>query len=135
MVLYNENYELISQVEIDAFKKELELTSDKTAQNQGEIEADLEKYYVEADQIVKKHYGMPIDSTRAFLGIGKGLLKKIKDLFCRFMGVDSTASEIIDKILEALASFIPGGVFIKWLASKIIRYFLNMGYNTLCPAA
>jgi hypothetical protein len=135
MVLYNENYELISQVEIDAFKKELELTSDKTAQNQSEIEADLEKYYVEADQIFKKHNGIEIATPRAFLGIGKGLFKKVKELFCSFMSADSTASEIIDKILQALVSFIPGGVLIKWLASKIIRYFLNMGYNALCPAA
>lgn len=133
MFLYNENFEPISQAEIDAFKTELELARDPVKLSQEEIEADLENYYLQADQIEKNHFGIQIEANRSFLGIGKGLFKKIKELFCRFLHEGSTASEIIDKILEAIATFIPGGILIKWLAAKIIRYFLNVGYNALCP--
>ncbi|MNR34182.1 hypothetical protein D3C85_1519300 [compost metagenome] len=64
---------------------------------------------------------------------GSNLWQKLRTFLCGFLTPDSTASEIIDKIVEFVASFIPGGVFIAYLVRIVVRYILNLGYSELCP--
>lgn len=64
---------------------------------------------------------------------GSNLWQKLRRFLCGFLTPDSTASEIIDKIVEFVASFIPGGIFISILVKKLVRYVLNLGYIELCP--
>jgi len=105
-----------------------------------EVKESLAEMYQQASQATSQLYYSNLESLAqartvnfSALLAGSNLWQKLRKFLCEFLTPDSTASEIIDKIVEFIASFIPGGVFISYLVKKLIRYILNLGYAELCP--
>ncbi|MFD0795548.1 hypothetical protein ACFQZX_18140 [Mucilaginibacter litoreus] len=133
MLLYDENLQQLSEAQIAALKQELLTGLDTIAvPEQQELESDLADYYVQADAQEKGLYQMESLAYKA-ANMGETIFERIRKFICGFLAADSTASDIIDKILEAIASIIPGGIIIKWIVKKLVKYILNIGYQALCP--
>ena len=123
----------MSESAISAFKAEVLAELDNIpVPDLSELEADLSEYYIQADQADKSQYNLnglaPVAAN-----FGGSIFEKIRKFVCSILSADSTAQDIIDAILDAVSSIIPGGVFIGWIVKKAIRYILNLGYQALCP--
>lgn len=139
MLLQNEQLELI-----DPKKLKEELLKDfknTDLVDEESIENDLAHMYLSASNATASLYYTnekiaDFASNRAlafsFPLAGKNILGKIRDFICKFLNEGSTASDIIDAILEAIASIIPGGVIIKGILKKLIRFILNKGIGSFC---
>lgn len=141
MILVNENNELLSMNQVKLLKEEIR--SDYLAAplpTEEELELDLSDYYVQAQRTELQSLGYiasikSIQSGGTFsrLGFGRGLWIRLRNILCKILNAASTIDDIIEAILAALASIIPGGVIIKWIVKKIVHYVINLGYQRLCP--
>ncbi|MGV3597396.1 MAG: hypothetical protein ACO1PI_05960 [Bacteroidota bacterium] len=110
------------------------------AVTEAEVEADLAKGYLAGIAVSAKMISRSPDLFEAASKAnfspqlaGSNLWEKVRLHLCRILKKDSTASEIMDAIIEVLSSLIPGGVIIKIVVKKILKYVLDMGYDRLCP--
>lgn len=104
---------------------------------EAELEADLQEWYNTADQINDNDiFGVAFQQSVKIeiFGIRK-IWERIRKVLCKFLSAGSTASEIIDAILNAIAAVIPGGIVIKWILNRLVRFVLETGYQRLCPVA
>ncbi|MCX8534581.1 hypothetical protein [Chryseobacterium luquanense] len=62
----------------------------------------------------------------------RGLWERLKSIFCSIVKEDSIIGNIVDVILEAVASVIPLGTFVKSLVKKLIKFFLQRGIAKVC---
>lgn len=106
-----------------------------------EVKEVLAQMYSEASEATSQLYYSNLESVRqvrqesfSILLAGSNLWQKLRTFLCGFLSTNSTASDIIDKIIEFVASFIPGGIFIGYLVRRLVRYVLNLGYSQLCPS-
>ncbi len=138
--MYLQNLQL-EQLNYDVLKSEL-LNQIETEEipTLGEVKNSLAEMYYQASEATASQYYNNLESFSlakkqhfSFALAGLNLWEKLRRFLCGFLNTASTASEIIDKIVEWVASFIPGGVFISFLVKKIIKYVLNKGYESLCP--
>jgi len=137
MLLFNEKNE---QLDVASLKKEIlaNLKNVKTPQKE-EIEKELGAYYNNALAIDMKSYHPEITAVKAFsgqteisfLGLG-GILEKIRRFICKILTGSSTEGDIIDAILQAIASIIPGGIILKGIIEKIAKYIISMGVGAFC---
>ena len=135
MYLHDENLELINSDELIR-----ELLEDKTLLegkkiSSKEAEELLLEWYNKSDYFISnilfsRQYLIMFEERR-FLRLGD-LLKKLKKIVCRIIKDTSTAEDIISAILEGIAVLIPGGVVIKTILKKIVKYFLERGYQKIC---
>jgi len=105
-----------------------------------QVKESLAQMYQQASQATSQLYYSNLESfnqvkSESFSSslAGANLWQKLRAFLCGFLSPESTASEIIDKIVEFVASFIPGGIFISYLVRKLIKYTLSLGYTQLCP--
>ena len=105
-----------------------------------EVKESLAQMYQQASQATAQLYYSNLESLKQARSenfsislASFSLWQKSRTFLCGFLSPDSTASEIIDKIVEFVASFISGGIFISYLVKKLVRYVLNLGYVRLCP--
>ena len=133
MVLFDEQLNVLDQNEvrlaIQGFEDEGLLSDD-------EMEIELEDYYNTALQVDVSHLSSVKNLSKNLAKaqfIGGGLLRKVRDAVCKIIKATSTRDEIIDAILDAISSIIPGGIFIAKIAKKLIKYLLNLGFDAICP--
>lgn len=140
--MYLQNLKL-EQLNYDVLKSELlnEIEAEEIPTLE-EVKNSLAEMYSQASEATAGLYYNNLESLStlkkesfSFELAGLNLWEKLKQFLCGFLSATSTASEIIDKIVEWIASFIPGGIFIGYLVRKVIRYVLNWGYEALCPIA
>ncbi|MGM9510475.1 hypothetical protein ACS5NO_22265 [Larkinella sp. GY13] len=142
MFLQDENLKLI---DVDQLKKELldDIENEDIA-SEKEVEDDLGQMYLSASNATSQLYYKDdkianFASERALSfslpKAGRNILKKVKEFICSFLNEGSTASEIIDAILDAIASIIPGGVIIKGIIKKLVRFILSKGIGVFCNIA
>jgi len=134
MLLYNEEFQ---QMDVNALKAELKNELDIPVPTEEEIEEDLGLYYTEAKNLEAANYGfesMPLVMATDRRGFGRKILRKIKQFICGVLDDNSTADQIIEAILNALATIIPGGVIIKWIVKKILKFILSLGISRFCAA-
>ncbi len=62
----------------------------------------------------------------------KKLLKEVKKAFCKIAKDDSTFKGIVEIILEAIGSVIPGGVLVVKLVKIIVKYLIGVGVKKIC---
>ncbi len=105
-----------------------------------EAKEALAQMYSQASEATAQLYYSNLESfTQAknlnfsFSLAGFNLWEKLRKFLCKFLSADSTSAEIIDKIVEFVVSVIPGGIIIKYLLKKLVRYVLDLGYAQLCP--
>jgi hypothetical protein len=126
MKYFDENNEAVN---IEQLKKELQNLQDEAIPTESEIEQDLEAAYQQSNAAVT---GM---SDMNFAGIGKNLLKKVKQAVCAVVGPNSSSEEIIDAIFDALVTLIPGGFLLKPLAKKLAKFLFDKGIGAFCKVA
>ena len=104
-----------------------------------EVKESLAEMYQQASHATAELYYSNLESLKqvrnASFSIslaGSSLWQKLRILLCGFLSPDSTATEIIDKIVEFVTSYIPGGIFISYLVKKLVKYVLSLGYTQLC---
>jgi len=141
MLLVNENHQQINVDELKASLKEIDTNEVPT---QEDLEKELGNYYGQALQTDTLQYGLQGVTTQSFAtqafspgGIGGKILAAIKKFICGILDGNSTEDEIIDAILNAIASIIPGGVILKPIVEKIVKYIISQGISAFCavPAA
>ncbi len=138
MYLLNES---LQPINAEALKKDiLAEIENQPAVTEAEIEAGLANGYLTGISSTAKMISRSPDLFEAASKAnfspqlaGSNIWEKVRLHLCRILKKDSTASEIIDAIIEVLAGIIPGGVIIKILIKKILKYVLDMGYDRLCP--
>jgi hypothetical protein len=64
--------------------------------------------------------------------IGSNVLAEIKKIVCGVLNGTSTEDQIIDAILSALVTIIPGGIFIETLAKIVVKYVLATSITLFC---
>ena len=129
MLLYNEQ---LQQTTLAAFRQQiLDNLDDVAVPNDAELESDLTGYYNQAAQLDVGQYHANLIAP-SLGGIGKRILEKIRAFVCAILNSGSTAEEIIDAILKALGSIIPGGIIIAWIVKKIVKYLISRGIGAFC---
>lgn len=138
MYLLNES---LQPINAEALKKDiLAEIENQPAVTEAEIEAGLANGYLTGISSTAKMISRSPDLFEAASKAnfspqlaGSNIWEKVRLHLCRILKKDSSASEIIDAIIEVLTGIIPGGVIIKILIKKILKYVLDMGYDRLCP--
>lgn len=106
-----------------------------------DIKDALSEMYIQASNAAAPLYYKDVLAARLLKSTlysphmaGENLWRKLKREICKNLNEDSTEVEVIDTILEVLSSLIPGGVIIKPLVKKIVKYYLSKGYRGICHA-
>lgn len=130
----------LQPLDIEQLKKEIlsEYTQEAIPESK-EIENDLADLYLKAFTANASPFFNLSEATKENLTAeyagalaGSGIWQRVRRIICKILNHASTAEEIIDAILEALASVIPGGIILKKIAMKILRYILNQGVLAFC---
>lgn len=136
MYITNERNELI---DVQSLKAELANFTEAELLSQDEMEAELSTYYMSALNDDCNMYGVASPALTAMAAddfsvrrIGRGILRRIKEFICKVLGEDATVDQIIDAILNALATIIPGGRIIAFLVKKLIRFVIDLGIGKFC---
>jgi hypothetical protein len=138
MLLFNEKNE---QLNVKAVKAGLKNLKDTPTPSLEEVQTALGNYYNQALQIQTARFKVKADLASVtvaapqgslFGGIGSNILAEIKKIICGILDGNSTEDEIIQAVLNALATIIPGGVFIKTLANIIVKFLLSTGITAFC---
>jgi len=134
MLLFNEKHEQLNIKDVKAKLQNLGNIPTPTLQD---INTALGSYYTQALKLQGAKYRFKAEfmnaSEAAFLpGIGGDILGAIKKFICSILNGSSTEDEILDAVLSALASIIPGGVFIETLAKIVVKYILSLGIGSFC---
>ncbi|XZF12386.1 hypothetical protein ACTHGU_11385 [Chitinophagaceae bacterium MMS25-I14] len=131
-------------INADGLKEDLLRSIDETPDvSQEELENDLSGYYQAAltqdmrlngaDETGLRNLNMA--AAVAIWPFGKNILSRIRKFICKVLNGSSTTGDIIDAVLDAIASIIPGGIVIKAIIRKIVKYVLNQGVNAFCQIA
>ena len=137
MLLFNENHQ---QLDIEKLKARLLNGITKEEKYlQPEIETLLGNYYGQAFNSEAKAYNYETTTLKTYLSpnfslanIGKKLLVKIKQFICGVLTAGSTATEIVDMVLQSLSSIIPGGIIVEFVVQKIVNYIVGIGVTAIC---
>ena len=141
MLLQTENLEMYEANSITLLKNELlqefnnSSLTDLTNITESSVEDSLKEWYNQASEIYSNDlYDEHTTRIRRLGLFGKRRLwKKIRKYCCEFLKEGSTEEDIINVILEAVASIIPGGIIIKALLKRLVQFILHKGYASLCP--
>lgn len=134
MLLFNEQHAQLNPQEVAAELANLDGVETPTTQ---ETESLMEEYYKRALQLEGAHFGFNTSFAAsaelgAFPGFGN-ILDAIRKFICGIVNENSTTQEIIDAILQAIATIIPGGIIINLLVKPLIKYILSLGIKAFCP--
>ncbi len=104
-----------------------------------EVKDTLAQMYLQASEATAMLYYQNLESFKkakaasfSIAVAGFNLWERLRKFLCTFLSATSTTIEIIDKVVEFMASFIPGGIFISALVKKLVSYVLNIGYEKPC---
>ncbi|NTE05230.1 hypothetical protein G6M26_51590 [Agrobacterium tumefaciens] len=131
----------LQPLSIEAIKQSLRHLDDVNIPDQNELEIELGEYYNTALTVdaASKNYTIKyaneaFDADKSLYKInGRKIFEQIRVFVCAFLSKDATLEDFIDIILKAIATIIPGGIFIEWIMKKLIKFFYNKGYDLLCP--
>lgn len=142
MFLRDENLQLI---DVEELKKELAEDQSKSDWNEKidehRLEQELAEMYLVAANITAADFYRSeklaeFASTRALAFspklAGRNIFRGIKKIICEVLNEGSTFGEIVDAVLDALSNFFPGGIIIKKLVKKVIRFIINLGLGNYC---
>lgn len=134
MFLFNEKNELLNIEDVKAKLQNLDSVPVPTEQ---QVTDALGNYYGQSLDLQRNAFQLGAElisplSLPVLGGIGKKILEQIKKIICGILNGSSTQSEILDAILKALASIIPGGIFIETLAKMLAKFILSKGIGTFC---
>jgi hypothetical protein len=138
MLLFNEQHE---QLNVEDVKAELKKANQGPAPTEAEVQEALGNYYSQALKLQSARFQVkaeltpaagPLDQATFLPGVGAKILAEIKTIICGALDGSSTEDEVIQAVLSALSSIIPGGVLIKTLASVLIKYLLSKGIAAFC---
>jgi hypothetical protein len=128
-------------LDLIALKSTLANLDDVSVPSEDELEDELGNYYNTAlvMEAANANYLLRYDTeslaaaANMFRLNGRATLAKIRKAVCTVINALSTVDEIIEAVLKAISSFIPGGIVVEWVVKRLIKFFINKGYALLCP--
>lgn len=140
MLLYDEN---LQQLNVAELKAELLDVTDVADISEDELELQLSEYYSNSLALDTAQYQLQVIVSPSILGIaefsfsgiGRRILGKIKDFICRLLNPDSGIPDLIDAIVDAIASIIPGGIIFKGVVKKVVKFIISQGIGAFCRFA
>lgn len=125
----------------EAFKDDVLATySEEALASEDEIALDLGENYKEAAEAASNNLLASAAAVNAArnanfspLLTGRRIWERLRAYLCKVLNAASTAEDIIEAILDFLVGIIPGGMVLKAIVRKILKYFINRGYEALCP--
>ena len=134
MLLFNEQHQQLNVQEVKAALKDL---NDVPTLTQSEVQKTLGTYYQNALDLEGRKYQFKTDfetqSAESFLPrIGSGIWDTIRKFICGIVNGSSSSDEIIEAILQAISSIIPGGTIIIGLVKMVVKYILSIGIDKFC---
>jgi hypothetical protein len=132
--------ELLNKEQAEQVKQELmEDLDEVNVPTKDELTKELGSHYILANRMALGNYGLIADmktvsgnKSFSLAKLGESILEKIKKAICAVLKGGSTVSDVIDAVLDAISSIIPGGVLIKSLLKKLVKYILSIGVNKFC---
>jgi len=64
---------------------------------------------------------------------GRRIWARLRAYLCYVLNAASAVEDVINAILDFLIGAMPLGMILKPIVRKILKYYLNLGYNALCP--
>jgi hypothetical protein len=92
------------------------------------VDAAGNNYLVQYNQLTETAFAKTF-----FRANGKAILEKIRRFVCKIITATSSQDEILEAILKAISSIIPGGIIAEAIVKKLIKFFFSKGFNQLCP--
>ena len=141
MLLFNEKNQAVN---IKDIKSKLRNLKDTPVPTKDEVCKALGDYYNQSLQIQAERLqfkaelspsGVATPQTTFLPHIGSNVLAEIKKIVCGVLNGTSTEDQIIDAILSALVTIIPGGIFIETLAKIVVKYVLATSITLFCEGA
>jgi|GEM_PF-4064684 hypothetical protein len=137
MLLYNESRQ---QIDADQLKQHLVKNINKDDKlSEADVQKLLGDYYNQAFVSEAKEYKFEPNALQSHLAqnfslvdIGKKIFAKIKKFICGVLTSGSNATQIVDAILKALSSVIPGGIVVELIVQKVVNYVVGIGVGKLC---
>ena len=138
MLLFNEKNQAIN---IKDIKSKLRNLKDTPVPTKDEVCTALGEYYNQSLQIQAARLQIKAELSPSEIAtpqttflphIGSNVLAEIKKIVCGILNGTSTEDQIIDAILSALVTIIPGGVFIQALAKILVKYVLATTITVFC---
>ncbi|QYJ68615.1 hypothetical protein [Flavobacterium litorale] len=131
----------LKEIDYNSFKSEiLETYETEEDLKENEIEELLaDNYYKAANAVSSLYYEVPekmaTERSKSFsiIKAGKNLWRRLRAFLCKVLNAGSSAQEVLEKIIEFLAPYLPGGIIFKKAVKAILRFFLKRGYTALCP--
>jgi hypothetical protein len=135
MQLFDENYQQLTQADIEAAKAQLRDIDNIPVLSEEDMEAELGDYYAEAQNFYNAPAGAAIGGPSAvsltLIPFG-GILDAIRGVICKVLPTEATIDQIIDAVLDAIGDIFWG--FFKWLiVRKLVKFLVNMGIGVFCP--
>lgn len=127
--------------EKEAFKDDILATyAGEALASEDEIALDLGENYQEAAEAASNDLlesAAAVNAARnanfSPLLTGRRIWERLRAYLCKVLNAASAAEDIIEAILDFLIGVIPGGMVLKGIVRKILKYFINRGYEALCP--
>lgn len=120
---------------IATYMNEADLTED-------ELCVALADNYKQAAEVISNNFlesAIEVNAAResnfSVVFTGRRIWERIRQQLCKVLTAASAIEDIIDAILDVLIGIIPGGIVFKGVVRKVLKYFLNRGYEALCPVA
>lgn len=140
MLLHNLNLDVIDEYEVRAvIINELSHTA---VPNEQDVKDALAQLYMQACNATASLYYVKIDTFNTAKSLsfsiemtGESLWKRLRVHLCKTVEPEWGINQVVRAVLEFMATFIPGGVIILHLVTRMVRYILAHGYYSLCPLA
>ncbi len=134
MLLFDKNHNQLNVGDVKAKFQNLDSVPTPSIED---VNTALGEYYNQALQLESSKYQFKAEfaatpALNFFPGIGGNILAAIKKFICGILDSSSTKDEILDTVLSALASIIPGGIFIESIAKIVVKFILSTGISSFC---
>ncbi len=126
----NGKVQIVSADELIKFKAELKDLSNVPLVSEEQLNLELKDGYEKAHSLEMASMGT---MSAGLFGVSiPDILKKVKKFICSIINENSTLEEIVDAVLQALSSIIPGGILLKPLIKKLVKFIFEKGVGAFC---
>lgn len=131
----------LKSINVEAYKADVFATYlDEADLTEDELYAAIGDNYRQAAEVSSNNLlesAIKVNAAResnfSILFTGRSIWEKVRKHLCKVLTAATVIEDIIDAILDVLIGIIPGGIVFKGVVRKVLKYFLNRGYEALCP--
>jgi hypothetical protein len=136
MLLFDENYQALTQADINALKADLKNLDGITAPTEEEMEAELRDYYAQAQDLYNQSNQADVatggPNAAPLANYDGSILDLIRQAICAVLPAKATIDDVVDAVLDFLGDHL-WGFFKSLIVKKLIKYLMDMGIDVFCP--